>query len=151
MKNNPQKENWKPTEIYPTNYESIYVAIITGGFGLRSERNLGKERNGATQLFQYIPPTEDNGFAEDNGSAFAMHMTRNTSLTKPAVKICTWLWTTKCTWEQNSTTSSSIAHDYFKPLRYNSWKANVSKKEHRSLIFWCYLLKTHAPPPQDKC
>ena len=30
---------------------------------MRSGRNLGKERNGATQPLQYIPPTENNGFA----------------------------------------------------------------------------------------
>ena len=31
---------------------------------MRSRRNLGKERNGATQLLQYIAPTENNGFAQ---------------------------------------------------------------------------------------
>ena len=31
---------------------------------MRSGRNLGKERNGATQLLQYIPLTENNGFAQ---------------------------------------------------------------------------------------
>ena len=64
VKNNPQKDCGKPTDIYPTNYDSLYVAIISGGFDLRSGRNLGKERNGATQLLQYIPPTENNGFAQ---------------------------------------------------------------------------------------
>ena len=64
VKNNPQKHCGKPIDIYPTNYASIYVAIISGGFDLRSGRNLGKERNGATQLLQYIPPTENNGFAQ---------------------------------------------------------------------------------------
>ena len=64
VKNNPQKHCGKPTDIYPTNYDSLYVAIISGGFALRSGRNLGKERNGATQLIQFIPPTENNGFAQ---------------------------------------------------------------------------------------
>ena len=64
VKNNPQKHCGKPTDIYPTNYDSLYVAIISGGFDLRSGWNLGKERNGATQLLQYIPPTENNGFAQ---------------------------------------------------------------------------------------
>ena len=64
VENNPQKHCGKPTGIYPTNYDSLYVAIISGGFDLRSGRNLGKERNGATQLLQYIPPTENNGFAQ---------------------------------------------------------------------------------------
>ena len=64
VKNNPQKHCGKPTDFYPTNYDSLYVAIISEGFDLRSGRNLGKERNGATQLLQYIAPTENNGFAQ---------------------------------------------------------------------------------------
>ena len=64
VKNNPQQHCGKPTDVYPTNYDSLYVAIISGGFDLRSGRNLGKERNGATQLLQYIPPTKNNGFAQ---------------------------------------------------------------------------------------
>ena len=64
FENKPQKHCGKPTDIYPTNHDSLYVAIISGGFDLRSGRNLGKERNGATQLLQYIPPTENNGFAQ---------------------------------------------------------------------------------------
>ena len=59
-----QKHCGKPTDIYPTNYDSLYVAIISGGFDLRSGRKLGKERNGGTQLLQYIPPTENNGFVQ---------------------------------------------------------------------------------------
>ena len=58
------KNTGKPTDIYPTNYDSLYVAICSGGFDLRSGRNLGKERCGATQLLQYKPPTENNGFAQ---------------------------------------------------------------------------------------
>ena len=64
VENNPQKRCGKPTDFSPTNYDSLYVAIISGGFDLRSGRNLGKERNEATQLLQYIPPTENNGFAQ---------------------------------------------------------------------------------------
>ena len=64
VKNDPEKHCGKPTDIYPTNYDSLYVALISGGFDMRSGRNLGKERNGATQLLQYIPPTENNGFAQ---------------------------------------------------------------------------------------
>ena len=64
VKNNPQRHCGKPTDIYPTNYDSLYVAIISGGFDLRSGRNLDKEGNGATQLLQYIPPTDNNGFAQ---------------------------------------------------------------------------------------
>ena len=64
VKNTPQKHCGKPSDIYPTNYDSLYVVIISGCFDLRSGRNLGKERNGATQLLQYIPPTENHGFAQ---------------------------------------------------------------------------------------
>ena len=41
VKNNPQKHCGKPTDIHPTNYDSLYVAIIIGGFDLRSGWNLG--------------------------------------------------------------------------------------------------------------
>ena len=64
IKNNPQKHCGKPTDVYPTNYDSLYVTIISGGFDLRSGRNPGKERNGAIQPLQYIAPTENNGFAQ---------------------------------------------------------------------------------------
>ena len=64
VKNNPQKPCGKPIDIYPTNYDSVYVGIISGGFDLRSGRSLGKEQNGATQLLQYIAPTQNNGFAQ---------------------------------------------------------------------------------------
>ena len=52
VENNPQHCG-KPTDIYATTYDSLYVAIISGSFDLRSGRNLGKERNGATQLTVY--------------------------------------------------------------------------------------------------
>ena len=66
IKNNPQKHCGKPTDIYPTNYDSLCVAIITGGFDLRSGRNLCKGRNGATQFLHYIAPTGNNGLAQLN-------------------------------------------------------------------------------------
>ena len=64
VKKSPRKHCGKPTVIYPTNYDSLYEPIISGGFDRRSGRNHGKERNGATQLLQYIPPPENNGFAQ---------------------------------------------------------------------------------------
>ena len=66
VKNKAQKRRGKPTDIYPTIYISLFVAIISGGFGLRSERNLDKEQNGANQLLQYIAPTDTKGFAQLN-------------------------------------------------------------------------------------
>ena len=62
-KNNPQKHCGKPTIIYATNYDSLYVVTISGGFGLRPRSNLGKEWNVATHFLQYVAPTENNGFA----------------------------------------------------------------------------------------
>ena len=64
VKNNPQKLCGKPTDIYCTKYDSLYVAIISGDFDLESGWNLGKELNGATQLLRYIAPTQNNGFAQ---------------------------------------------------------------------------------------
>ena len=64
VKNYPQKQCGKPTDIYPTNYNSLYVAIISRGFDLKSGRSLGKKRNSVSQLLQYIAPTENNGFAQ---------------------------------------------------------------------------------------
>ena len=64
VENIPEKHCEKPTDVYPTTYDSLYVALISGGFDLRSGSNLGKERNGATQLLQYVAPTKINGFAQ---------------------------------------------------------------------------------------
>ena len=51
IKNISQKQCGKPTDIYPPKYDSFYVAIISGGFDLRSGRNFSKERNGPTQFY----------------------------------------------------------------------------------------------------
>ena len=64
VENNPQKHCGKPTDVYPTNYDSINVAIVSGGLDLRSGRTLVKERNAVTQLLQHIAPTENNGFVQ---------------------------------------------------------------------------------------
>ena len=64
VETNPQKHCGKPTDTYLKNYDSLYVAIIRAGFDLRSGRNLDKERNGATQLLQFIAPFENSGFAQ---------------------------------------------------------------------------------------
>ena len=64
VEKNPQKHCGGPTDDFPTDYDSLLVAIISGGFDLRYGRNSGKERNGATQHLQYIAPTENNGFAQ---------------------------------------------------------------------------------------
>ena len=109
--NYPQKQCRKPTDSYPTYYDSFFVAIINGNFDLRSGRNLVKERKGATQILQYIAPMRKTVLRN------SMLTIRNTRPTKQAMKTCIWIWITKCTWEQNWTTSSSRAHNYFKLLR----------------------------------
>ena len=143
VKNNPQKDCGNPTDIYAANYDSLFVAKVSWGLDWRSGRILGKERNGATQLLQYLAPLRTMDLLN------FFHTTRNPRATKQVMKTCIWKRTMKCTWDQNWTTSSSKAHDYFKPLKCNSWKTKVSQNEHRSLIFWWFLLKTHAW--QDKC
>ena len=64
VKNNPQKHCGKHRDMYPTNSDSLYVAIFSGGFDLRSGRNLGKTRKGAIHLLHYIGPTVNIGFAQ---------------------------------------------------------------------------------------
>ena len=82
VKNNPRKHCGKPTDVYPTNYDSLYVTIISGGFDLRSGRNLGKERNGAAQLYSIYHPLRLMGLLN------SMLMIRNTRPTKQAMKTC---------------------------------------------------------------
>ena len=67
VKSNPRKDCVKPSENDPTKYDSLCVAIIRGVFGLRSGKNLGNQRNGATQLLQYRAPTENNGSSSTLG------------------------------------------------------------------------------------
>ena len=62
FKTNPQKHCGKPTDFYPFTYDSLHVAIFSGGLDLRSGRNLSKERNGATKFLQYTSPTENTQF-----------------------------------------------------------------------------------------
>ena len=50
VENNPRKHCGKRTDIYPNIYDSRYVAIISGGFDLRSGRSFDKEWNDATQI-----------------------------------------------------------------------------------------------------
>ena len=112
VESNPQNHCGKQTYIYPTNYDSLYVAIISGDVDLISGQNHGNERNVATQHLHYIAPT--------TGLLNSMHTIRNTRPTKQVMKTCILIWTKKCTWEQNWTTSSFRAHEDFKLLRYNS-------------------------------
>ena len=52
VKNNPQRHCRKPTPIYPTNYDSLYMAQLSEGFDMETGRNLGREKIGATEILQ---------------------------------------------------------------------------------------------------
>ena len=56
VKNNPQKHCGKPTSIYPTNYDSLYMDRLSEGFDMDTGRNLGRDQNGATKILQYFGP-----------------------------------------------------------------------------------------------
>ena len=64
VKNNPQTHCGKPTPIYPTNYISLYRAQLSEGFDMETGRNLGREKNGATKILQYLGPRERNDFGQ---------------------------------------------------------------------------------------
>ena len=63
VKNNPQKTG-KPTPIYPTNYDSLYMARLSEGFDTETGRNLGREKNGATKILEFLGPCEKNNFGK---------------------------------------------------------------------------------------
>ena len=52
VKTNPQKHCGKPTSIYPTNYDSLYMDHLSKGFDMDTGRNLG--RNQTEQPRSYI-------------------------------------------------------------------------------------------------
>ena len=64
VKNNPQKHCGKLTPIYPTNYDSLYMARISEGFDMDSGRNLGREQIGATKILQYLGPKQKSDFGQ---------------------------------------------------------------------------------------
>ena len=64
VKNNPQKHGAKPTSIYPTNYESLYLDRLSEGFDMDTGRNLGRDQTGATKILQYLGPKEKGDFGQ---------------------------------------------------------------------------------------
>ena len=64
VKNNPQKHCGKPTYIYPTNYDSLYMDRLSEGFDMDTGRNLGRDNNGATKILQYLGPKEKGDFGQ---------------------------------------------------------------------------------------
>ena len=64
IKNNPQKHCGKTTPIYPTNYDSLYMARLIEDFDMDTGKNLGREKNGATKVLQYLGPRKKNDFGQ---------------------------------------------------------------------------------------
>ena len=64
VRNNPQKPCRKPTSIYPTNYDSLYMDRLSEGFDMDTGRNLGRDQNGATRVLQYLGPKEKGDFGQ---------------------------------------------------------------------------------------
>ena len=64
VKNNPQKHCGKPTPIYSTNYESLYMARLSEGFDMNTGRSLGREKNGASKTLQYLGPQAKKDFGQ---------------------------------------------------------------------------------------
>ena len=64
VKNNPQKHCGKPTSIYPTNYDSLYMDRLSEGFDMDTRRILGRDKNGATKILQYLGSKEKGDFGQ---------------------------------------------------------------------------------------
>ena len=64
VKNNPQKHCGKPTPIYTTNYDSLYMARLSEGFDMNTGRNLVREKNGATKNLPCLGPRAKNEFGQ---------------------------------------------------------------------------------------
>ena len=54
IKSDPRNLSRKPTPIYPLNYGSVYMAQLSEGFDMTSRINLGRIKNVATKIFQYL-------------------------------------------------------------------------------------------------
>ena len=64
VENNPQKHCGKPTSIYPTNYDLLYMDRLSEGFDMDTGKNLGCDQNGATKILQYLGPKEKSDFGQ---------------------------------------------------------------------------------------
>ena len=64
VKKNHQKHCGKPTSIYATNYESLYVDRLSECFDMDTGRNLGPDQNGATKILYYLGPKEEGYFGQ---------------------------------------------------------------------------------------
>ena len=83
VKNNPQKHCGKPTEIYPTNYDLLYVEIISGGFDLRYGRILTRNEMVLLNSCSTYHPLRTTDLPN------SMHTILNTRPTRRQMKLCT--------------------------------------------------------------
>ena len=73
--NRPQKYCNKPNDVYPTNYESLYVSIQLGGFDVTSGRRLGISMSETSKLHYYS--------SEDGSGNGRLHLFRGPSDSNP--------------------------------------------------------------------
>ena len=124
--NRPQKYCNKPDDVYPTNYESLYVSIQLGGFDMTSGRRLGISM-GETSKLHYFP-------SEDMVLVMADSTSLEAQATPTLIHHITSIWITSYTKEQNSIIFSLRALTYSRPQRPSSSKHNVNKKELKSSL-----------------
>ena len=58
IKNRPEKLCNKPTDVYPTTYESLFVAINCGGFDMKSGRNMIQQED-KVHMMHYTPNDQE--------------------------------------------------------------------------------------------
>ena len=66
VKTKPEFFSNKPVQVYPTNYDSLYVVIDFDGFDLASGKRMGF--SGGTQHLQYYQPSVSASFLYTNPS-----------------------------------------------------------------------------------
>ena len=59
--NDPKLYCNKPTYIYPTNHDSLYVALIGGGFDMATGNNMNHMYSREADSMEYIAPTNGEG------------------------------------------------------------------------------------------
>ena len=79
VKNNPQKHCGKPTPIYPTNNDLLYMARLSERFDMVSGKNLGRKKNGATKIIQCLGPRKKNHIGQPSAGRNAIQTRRKTS------------------------------------------------------------------------
>ena len=90
--NRPQNFCNKPDDVYPTNYESLYVSIQLGGFDMTSGRRLGISMRETSKLHYYSP---------EDGSGMVDSTFLKALATPTPIHLITSSWITSCIKEQS--------------------------------------------------